>query len=291
MLNILFSILTFNLLIICFKLFERFKVDILQALIFNYLTAGVLSSVYSGTSIDINQIITSTWFYHSIGTGAMFIVVFNMYAYSTQKVGIAVSTVANKMSLIIPVTAALILYKTETLSAQKATGLGLALVGIFLAVTQKGGLAFNKKYLWLVVLVFLGQGVSDLVFNDAKQRLVPDDESMLFFIGLYFMAGLTGVLILMGKSLAYKNVSISPKSFLWGIAFGIPNWACITFFFAALGDESIQSSAVFPLLSIGVVISSALLGWIGFGEKLSQRNWIGILLTVVSIALLSFTIS
>ena len=88
--------------------------------------------------------------------------VFNFYAFGTQKVGIAVTTVANKMSLVIPVAAALIIYPEDQISTGKIIGFVLALIGIYLASTKGGKLSFNIKYLWLIILVFVGQGIADV---------------------------------------------------------------------------------------------------------------------------------
>ena len=52
---------------------------------------------------------------------------FNLYSLGIQKVGISVTTVANKMSLIIPVCVALLVYPDESLSKYKVLHLYLLL--------------------------------------------------------------------------------------------------------------------------------------------------------------------
>ena len=110
MYNIIYTILLFNILIIVFKMFEKYKVDNLQGLIFNYITAGSCAYFFLEQDFSLEEIINSAWLYHAIIIGTLFIVVFNFYAYGIQKVGIAITTVANKMSLIIPVSIAILLY-------------------------------------------------------------------------------------------------------------------------------------------------------------------------------------
>ena len=53
---------------------------------------------------------------------------------------------------------------------------------------KKGKLSFDQKYLWLIILVFVGQGISDSIFNDFAQNFkeVFDKESYLFFMILFF---------------------------------------------------------------------------------------------------------
>ena len=283
--NIIYTILLFNVLIIVFKMFEKYNVDNLQALIINYITAGVCSYLFLEQEISLDIVLNSDWIYHAIIIGTLFIIVFNFYAYGIQKVGISISTVTNKMSLIIPVCAALFLYpETESFTYLKGIAFFLALLGIYLSSTNGGKLSFDKKYLWFILLVFIGQGLSDSIFNDFAQKF-PNEGGYLFFMVLFFMATVSGILILTGKSFNKKN-SLQLKSVFWGIVFGVPNFFSLDFFLKALGN--MESSIVFPLVSMGVVVSSSLIGLFLFKEKLSKQNWIGILLSLCAIYIFSF---
>ena len=285
MINIIYTILLFNILIIIFKMFEKYKVDNLQALIVNYLTAAGCSYFFLEQDLSLNRVLNSDWLYHALIIGTLFIIVFNFYALGTQKVGIAVTTVANKMSLIIPVCAALILYpENNTFDALKGIAFFLALAGIYLSSTKGGKLSFDKKYLWLIILVFVGQGISDSIFNDFAQKF-PNEGGFLFFMTLFIIASISGILILIGKSIKTKN-KLQLKSISWGVIFGVPNFFSLLFFLKALG--SMSSSEVFPLVSMGVVISSAIIGILFYKENLSKGNWLGILFALASIAVFSF---
>jgi drug/metabolite transporter (DMT)-like permease len=285
MYNIIYTILLFNVLIIVFKMFEKYKVDNLQALIVNYITAGFCSYLFLETDFSLNYILKSDWLYHSMYIGALFIIIFNFYAFGIQKAGVAVTTVANRMSLIIPVCAALILYPEEnTFTLIKGIAFFLALTGIYLSSTKAGKLSFDKKYLWLIILVFVGQGISDSIFNDFVQKF-PNEGNYLFFMVLFFMASISGILILSGRSIRTRS-PLQLKSIFWGVIFGIPNFFSLIFLLKALG--SISSSIVFPLVGMGVVISSSLIGLLLFQEKLTRSNWIGILLSICAIYIFSY---
>ncbi|MBT4738301.1 MAG: DMT family transporter [Flavobacteriales bacterium] len=288
MINIVYTILLFNILIIVFKMFKKYKVDNLQGLIVNYLTAAICSYFFLEQDFLLDDILQSDWIYHAIIIGSLFIIVFNFYAFGIQKVGIAVTTVANKMSLIIPVCAALILYPNEEFTSLKGIAFILALVGIYLSSTKSGKLSFDKKYLWLIILVFVGQGISDAIFNDFAQSFkeVLEKESYLFFMTLFIIASISGILILSGKSFKGRN-PLKLKSVFWGVIFGIPNFFSLVFFLKALNDPELSSSIVFPLVSMGVIVSSSIIGMILFKEKLSKNNWIGILLSICAIYIFS----
>ena len=80
MLNIIYTILLFNILIVIFKMFEKYKVNNLQALIVNYLTAATFSYFFLESSFTIDYIISSNWIFHAIIIGTLFIIVFNLYS-------------------------------------------------------------------------------------------------------------------------------------------------------------------------------------------------------------------
>lgn len=287
MIYVFLTIVIFNLLIIIFKLFARFKVDNLQALIVNYVTAGAIGFILSDEPIDLQHILSAPWLYHAMIIGFLFIIVFNFYAFGTQKVGIAVTTVANKMSLVIPVAAALMIYPDQQLSPEKIIGFLLALIGIYLASTKGGKLAFNIKYLWLIILVFVGQGIADSIFENSKLFL-PKGEDMLYFVVLFFIAAISGLLILLAKSVA-SPPKFELKNIFWGVVFGIPNFFSLSFMLKALEVKSLGGgSVVFPLVSIGIVVLSSITGIVLFKEKLTKGNWIGILFSVLAIAIFSF---
>lgn len=285
MINIIYTILLFNVLIIIFKMFEKYKIDNLQALIVNYLTAAGCSYFFLEQDLSLNQVLNSEWIYHAIIIGTLFIIVFNFYALGTQKVGVAVSTIANKMSLIFPVSAALILYPNEEFTFLKGIAFILAFIGIYLSSTKTGKLNFNKKYLWLIMIVFIGQGMSDAIFNDFVQKF-PEEGGYLFFMTLFIVASISGTLILLGRSFKGRG-SLKLKSIFWGVMFGVPNFFSLLFFLESLSDPNLNSSIVFPLVSMGIIVNSGFIGSLIFKEKLSRNNWIGILLSICSIYIFS----
>lgn len=287
MINIIITILLFNILIIIFKFFNKYKVDNLQALIVNYITAGTLGVLNSEKAITFDYVINADWLFHAMIVGSLFIIVFNLYATGTQKVGIAITTVANKMSLVIPVAIALYVYPNANISIWTIIAFVLALLGIYLSSTKNGKLTFNKQYVWLIVLVFVGQGIADSVFNYAQKTSIGEGESPAFFSVLFMMAALCGVLILVGESFK-KKIKISYENIIGGIVLGIPNYGSLIYFFKALDSSGLHPSVVFPIVSMGVVILSAIIGIIFYKETLSRSNGIGIVSSVVAIALITF---
>src|SRR5690606_22147889 len=119
------SILVSSLIFIVFKLFNQFKVNNLQAIVINYFTAAFLGYFIIGFE-SLPTIISKPWFFMTIIIGVLFITLFNVMAVTTQKNGVSVASTANKMSVIIPVIAAFVLYQ-NTINIFKITGIAFAL--------------------------------------------------------------------------------------------------------------------------------------------------------------------
>ena len=286
MIYIAISIILFNVLVVFFKLFEKYNIDNLQALISNYFISALLSLLLLSENDNIQSSIESEWFIHAIILGTLFISIFNIYALGIQKIGIATSSVINKMSFVVPVVFSIIFYENEVFSLSILFGILLALLGIYLSSTNNSSFNFDKKYLWIILIIFFGQGLVDIVLNDSK-FYIPKDENFLFFLILFISATTAGILILFAK----KQIShIKIKNLLWGAIFGIPNFFSIFYFLKALQSDYFidKSYLIFPLTSVGIVVTTTFLGVLIYKEILTKRNLIGITIAVISILIISF---
>lgn len=286
MIDLLLGIFFFNLILILFKLFEKFNVDNLQAIIVNYIVATSLGFATSETPHPFNKTVSSDWLWYAIVIGFLFIVVFNLLASSTQKIGIAISTVANKMSVIIPVIFAFVVFHDQ-ISFLKIMGLILALIGVYFTTTNGKKLNFDKKYLWLILVIFFGQGIADSIFNYAQKFHVESTDAKIFIATMFFAACITGIFMLIAKIINGKS-KFQFKSIGWGILLGIPNFLTVFYFFNALESEVLQASQVYPILNMGVIVLSALTGYLLFKENLKTINWIGIFVSILAIAAITF---
>lgn len=285
MIDLLLGILFFGVILILFKLFDRYKVDNLQAIVVNYLVAGSLGILLFESSISFSELLQADWIYYSVLIGTFFIVVFNLFARASQKVGLALSTVANKMSVLLPVIASFFLYG-DTVSFSKILGIIVAIIGVLLSSVEKGKLSFDPKYLGLILVIFFGQGIADILFNFAQSQYVEQAYAPLYIAVIFLSAFFIGIILLLFQIFQQKQ-TFKWRNVLWGIALGIPNYLTIFFFFRALENGFMESSQVYPILNMGVIVISALAGLLFFKEKLSLLNWMGIGLCIVSIALIS----
>ena len=289
MIEITLTIVTFSLMLIIFKYFEIFKVNNLQAIIVNYITAGVLALVADGSVLTNNFSITNlfqpTFIYYALIIGILFIITFNLIAFGTQKIGIAITTVSNKMSMIIPVLIGLFVFK-EDKNFLKLIGIVLAILAIFFSCSKNGKLSFDKKYLPIIILVFIGQGIADSTLKWAQEFAINASNNNVFFATTFFTAAFSGTLFMM---IQLRKITVTLRSLLWGVILGIPNYFTLYFFVEALSAGVFESSQVFPIVNMGVIVLTAVMGIILFREHLSKSNWMGILLALIAISLITFS--
>ena len=289
MIVLLLSILSSSAIYIAFKLFGKYKITTLNALIVNYFTAFILGlSLQDQLSIsELLETPQKDWFYGSMALGVMFILVFSLMVITTQKGGMSVVSVASKMSVAIPVLF-VIVYYDEPLGPLKIIGILMALVSVYLvSVRRRDGLSIDMKFFIFPLLVFLGSGLIESSIKFLENTYVPDLEISLFSANTFLFACLTGSLVFGFRALSGK-AKFSWKDILGGVLLGIPNYFSIYFFILALRIDGLDSSSIFIINNVSIVLLSTLLGIICFKEKISPKNWIGIGIAILSILLITY---
>ncbi len=281
------SIIASTLIFVIFRLFASYNINTLQAIVVNYFVACSCGVIGYQNSIELSAIPQYNWFYYTLALGALFIIVFNLMAITTQHSGLSVVSVATKMALVIPIAFGLWYYQ-EPLGPFKAAGIVLALVAVYLvAVKKDSGIILQKRNLVFPMLVFLGSGLIDTSLNFLQNDFITDKSLIPLFSSTIFMtAGVIGIMVLVVQKI--KGVLVLEfKNIIAGIVLGIPNYFSIYFLVKALRSDLFDSSGIFTINNVGIVIVSTLLGIVFFKEQLSIKNWIGITLAVISIALVS----
>ncbi|HSM64505.1 MAG TPA: EamA family transporter, partial [Gillisia sp.] len=165
MIYLLLRILSSSIIFVVFKLFKRFEVNTMQAIIVNYFIACLVGFFGFIENEDLTEIPTKPWFFGTIILGILFIIVFNLAAATTQRSGLSVVSVATKMSVAIPVLFG-ILYFDEGTGFLKVLGIVLALIAVYLSsIKANTGIAIKKKNLIYPILVFLGSGIIDTLIK------------------------------------------------------------------------------------------------------------------------------
>lgn len=283
MIELLITILILVFFTICFKWFEKFNAHNFSAIIVNYLTAGILG-FFSSKELLINiktlEPLKEILLYSSL-IGALFIVVFNLIAYSTQQIGIAKTVLVSKIgSIVLPVSFALI-FLAEDFSVIRISALVLSVFSLFFIFNFKQK-TLSKIALLILAGIFIGQGTADILF-DLSETKIDTSYSTLYFAFIFIFAGIFGLIFSFFKKKQRFQPNI--KNIGFGVLLGVPNFFSLYFFFRAL--SKLDSTLVFPTLNIGVILISTLVGVLFYKERLSQKNIIGILLAIVSLYLIT----
>ncbi|MEL6917639.1 MAG: GRP family sugar transporter [Bacteroidota bacterium] len=286
MLDLALSILFSSLIFIIFKLFSIYKVETLYAIITNYVVASLVGLFFYQGDIALVEIPAKPWFLLTFALGFLFILVFNIMAKTSQKIGVSVASVATKMSLVIPVLFGLFLYN-EKLSAVKVIGIALALIAVYFASVKEKSIAINKETLLLPLLVFLGSGLIDTSIKYVEETYISKDEFSLFSSTVFASAATVGIFFILARSFS-TPLKTNFKNIVAGIVLGVPNYFSIYFLLKALNNEGLTSASIFTINNVAIVMCSTLLGILLFQEKVSPKNWGGIALAVLSIFLVAF---
>ncbi|WP_417291453.1 EamA family transporter [Corallibacter sp.] len=281
---LLCSIVCSTLIFVIFKLLQAYNIKTLQVIVVNYFFACITGLITYGGNITVNNTIKSPWFYGAVFLGFLFISIFFVMAKTSQQNGVSVASVASKMSVILPIIFGIYVYHEST-GLQKIIGILLALTAVYLTSIKSASKIDFKKNLLFPIILFFGSGIIDTSIKYLETTYVPDNGIPLFSATIFCIAAIIGVCTLVIK----KELLITPRAFVSGIILGIVNFGSIFFLLKALDHELFESSTLFTINHVGVVMLSTFTGLLFFKENLSKTNWIGIVIAVISIILVTLT--
>lgn len=280
------SILFSSLIFVIFKLFAKCQVQTIYAIIVNYFIACSVGLLYNKEPFNFTVIPQKSWFWGSIALGLLFILIFNLMAATSQKLGVSVASVATKMSLTIPVLFGVFFYK-ETLGIIEIIGIVFALFAVYFTSLKEHKIKTEKWAIILPALVFLGSGIIDTSIKYFQEVHMPEEEYALFSACVFASAGIFGVLFIGFKSIN-QPIKVNLKNVIGGICLGVPNYFSIYFLLKALQNPTWNSASVFTINNVAIVMFSTLLGILLFKERLTDKNWFGIGMAILSIVLVAF---
>lgn len=283
MIYLLLSILFSTGLFVIFKYFGIYKIDVLKAIIVNYIVAFSMGFLFSEKNISILEIHQQSWFFSALILGSLFVSIFFVMAMSAQKNGVSVTSVAGKMSVVIPIFFGIFLYN-ESVTYLKITGILIALIAVYLASVKEEKSNLEKASLLFPILLFFGSGAIDTILKYVEVNFVPKEQVSIFSGSLFGIAAIFGLLILGIKSIK-KREAFGFKNIIAGIVLGVPNYYSIIFLLKALQVDGFESSTLFTINNVAIVIVSTIVGLLLFKEHFSTKNKIGIILAILGIIL------
>ncbi len=291
MFNLILSILCSTVIVLIFRAFGRYQIQTLQAIVVNYLVCVAVGSLALGYFPMNAGTIQQSWFPMAIVLGCLFISGFYLVALTVKYYGVGLTSVLQKMSLLLSVPFAIWFY-SEPLNVYKVLGVVLALAAVVLVNLQSADeKALRQSHpAWTYILpiqAFVIGGIIECGLQYVeKSLLAPEGKSadMSFLVSLFGTAGVIGICILLVQ-FATGKAKPQLKSLLAGVVLGVPNFGSIYFLLLAIGTWG--GSVVLPVNNVAIILLSALIAWFVLHEKMSKTNLLGMLLAAISIVVVA----
>lgn len=283
---LIFTIIFSSIIYVIFKFFDRFHLKTFQAIVANYFTCSVIGFCLTGVDqFSENLIEIRPALPYAIILGCCFIFVFNCIATTSQKFGIGIASIADKLSLVMPVVFAFLAYQ-DSITVFKILGILLSIAAVYLSVKKNhsnSGSAFRNEW-YYPVLVFAGAGLISILLKEVQFRFpeINFNQFLIFLFGIAYLAGMFFLLFQIFRNKTKFHV----KSIISGVLLGFPNYASMYFLLKTLDFRGWESSVVYPLVNVGVVLFTVILGIIIFREQFKRNHQIGFILSIIAITLL-----
>ncbi len=282
--SLLLFILLSSALYINFRIFDSWKVDRLSVIGVNYLVCILLGIFVSPESIAFPEnLFESLWPFLALILGALFLTNFFLTGLTVEKLGLTISSVATKISLVIPFFFSLAIHSWRGFHFSALVGLFFCGLAIWFVSRKEGErVVLSGKAGWLPLMIFLGTGITDVLSQWCNERLVPSGSQSQFVLLVFLGAFFATFLFWIGKGKS-RNMKVSSKEIAAGVLLGIPNYYSYFFLLKALQDFNNQGDIVFPVGNLGVILTTTLVAALYFKDRLTRGNLLGILFSILSL--------
>ncbi len=282
---LLLSIASSTSIFLVFKLLDLKNIPIFNVILINYIVAALIGFFFDNSSQGILAFIKTDAIWFSIIIGLLFIVMFFIIGWSSQRAGIAVTSVASKMSVVMPISFSLFFFH-ESLTLIKGIGILIALAAVFLTIYKKSDSKKANK-MWLPVILFIGMGMVDISVKYAQEKYVTPETDSFFTAFLFLVSAIFAIIFTFFNTKSLKDYKKIPV-WIYGVLLGATNFGTIYFLIATLNSKVFPSSVIFGVNNTSIVLLSFLLGLLFFKERLLKINIVGISLSIIAIFLLTF---
>lgn len=280
---VLLSVVCSVLVSVLLKLARRHDVDVGQAIAWNYVVVSVLTALLLQPSLQSLRGPDAPWL-TLVGLAVLLPTIFLALAASVRHAGIVRSDAAQRLSLVLPLLAAFLLFGDQ-LTAGKGAGIALGLLALACMVHRPpGDVAGVAKGVWRYpLLVFVGFGVIDILFKRVAQAGVPLGASLQAMFALALVVAFAW----QWWRRLRDGVAFTWRSALGGALLGLLNFGNILFYLRGHQALPQHPALVFASMNIGVVALGAVVGVLVFRERLSSVNAAGIALALAAIGVLA----
>lgn len=261
------------------KIAKRQSVVLEQAIAVNYMMAITLSFFLLTPKFpeDLSDLPWGVF----LALGVLLPSVFVIMGRAVEYAGIVKSDAAQRLSLILPIIAAVTLF-AEPITSHRLIGVILAFIALFclLARTETGQVKGGKIAVLLLIGVWFGYGIIDILFKQLSK------SGSAFPVSLVIAFGIGCLLMLL--YITVKKQRWTMKSILGGLILGVFNFFNILFYIQSHQAFSSNPTLVFAAVNIGVIALGTITGAVIFKEKLKVINMIGLVFAVAAMVMLFY---
>ena len=271
-----------------FQLFGRWDVRTFPAIVINYGVAASIGWILAGGSETFAEVHEQTWVPLALVMGLLFIYLFQLIARSTQEIGVTVTSIAAKLSMVIPVAIFLLFDAQDELTVQKGIAIALSVPAIMLA-SWKPGESRHVSNWTIPLIIFIGSGMIDLMFAGySGPEHMTRVELRYLFASLPLITAFFAGLIWHARASRIHGTGFMPGGRTWaaGVSLGAINFGSLYFLLETYDKVGIDRSAVMPVNNLAIILLSSGLSVAFLQERLVSRNYLGLLLGASAIALL-----
>jgi len=261
------------------KLAARFRLDVGQAVAWNYVVATALTATTLPSPLEPLYRPGIPWLALA-ALGMLLPTIFLVLGASIRHAGIVRSDTAQRLSLVISLLAAFVLFG-QHFNFTIGVGCALGLVAVVAMVwrDRRAAQAGGWASLAYPLAVFIGSGVIDVLFKLIAAAQVPLGSALLVTFAL-------ALPVAFAIELA-RRTRFTLRNAVAGAVLGLLNFGNILFYLLAHRTLPHDPALVFASMNLGVVALSALTGFALFGERLGRINTAGFAAAVAAIALLT----
>lgn len=265
---------------ILLKIARRNDVVLEQAIALNYVMAFGLNALFLAPSFPTDWS-TLPWGVF-IALGVLLPSVFIIMGRAVEYAGIAKSDVAQRLSLILPIIAAVTLFG-EQIAQHKLIGVVLAFIALGCLLVKSGQEKCTKTSAFasfILLGVWLGYGVIDILFK----QLSKSGSALPVSLAISFAMGF----VIMLAYITLRKQQWNSKSIIGGLILGVFNFFNILFYIKAHQHFKTNPTLVFAAMNLGVIVLGTIAGTVVFREKLRIINVFGLLFAAAAIVMLFY---
>ena len=144
----------------------------------------------------------------------------------------------------------------------------------------------NKSFSLLPIIMFLVIGIIDSAVKLAQHSYISEEDISLFTALSFGLAGIIGISTLSIQNKHWKSFT-SHWVWIFGVLIGLANFGSMYFLILALNQSGLDSSIVYGVNNMGIILISIGLAVAFFSEKLNKLNLLGVFLALIAVAILT----